>query len=110
MKQIYSLEDLHQIIENDKMVVVYYSNDACSVCKILKPKIGELLTERYPGIELIYIDTEKSPMISGQHRVFSIPTIDIFVLAKEHGRFSRNVTLFDFERSIRKPYEALFAE
>jgi len=69
-----------------------------------------MLSKQFPKIELIYIDIEKSPVISGQYRVFSIPTIDIYVEGKEHARFSRNVTLFDFEEAIQKPYEIIFSE
>ncbi|MDA3823827.1 MAG: thioredoxin family protein [Bacteroidales bacterium] len=110
MKNIYSIQDLQAVIKNETMLVVYYSNDACSVCKVLKPKISEMLAQQFPKVEPIYIDIEKSPVISGQYRVFSIPTIYIYVEGKEHARFSRNVTLFDFERAIQKPYEILFSE
>ncbi|MFC2080317.1 thioredoxin family protein [Bacteroidota bacterium] len=110
MKNLYAIQDLKETIENNTMLVVYYSNDACNVCKVLKPKIREMLIQQFPEVELIYIDIEKSPLISGQYRVFSIPTIDIYIEGKEHARFSRNVTLYDFEHAIQKPYEILFTE
>ncbi len=110
MKSIYSIQDLQAHIAQEKIAVVYFSNDACNVCKVLKPRINELLESEFPEIEMVYIDTEKSPVISGQYRVFTIPTIDIYVEGKEHQRFSRNVTMHDFDRSVRKPYEILFGE
>lgn len=110
MTTIFNLQELQTLIQNNTMTVVYFSNDSCNVCKVLKPKIQEILASRYTKVELIYIDTEKSPVISGQYRVFTIPTIDIYIEGKEHARFSRNVTLFDFEKAISKPYEILFGE
>lgn len=110
MKAVYSIHDLNSILEKEEMVVIYFSNDSCNVCKVLKPKITELLSTDYPKVELIYIDTEKSPVIAGQLRVFTIPTIDIYIQSKEHARFSRNITLFDFEKAISKPYSMLFSE
>ena len=110
MKNIYSIEELRTHIEKETMLVVYFSNEACNVCKVLKPKISEMLIQLFPRGKLFYVDIEKSPLISGQYRVFSIPTIDIYIEGKEHARFSRNVNLFEFEQTLRKPYEILFAE
>lgn len=110
MKTIYSLQELEAALKNKEIAVVYFSNDSCNVCKILKPKISEIISLKYPNTDLIYIDTEKSPLISGQYRVFTIPTIDIYVQGKEHVRFSRNVSLFDFEKAIKKPYDLIFSE
>jgi thioredoxin 1 len=108
MKPIYTLNELESAIATHPMVVVYFSSETCNVCKTLKPKMVELLNARFPGVALYYVDIEKSPVISGQYRVFSIPTIDIYVEGREHARFSRNLTLFDFEKSLHKPYEILF--
>lgn len=109
MKPIYSIEALRSVIENDPMAVIYFSSESCSVCKTLKPKVVELLNARFPGVGHYYVDIEKSPLISGQYRVFSIPTIDIHVEGREHARFSRNLTLFEFERALSKPYEMLYS-
>jgi len=107
MENIYNIEELQTKIKETDIVVVYYSNDACNVCKTLKPKLLELLNREFPTVKAIYIDIEKSPVISGQYRVFSIPTIDIYVMGKEHKRFGRNVVMHEFEAAIRKPYEML---
>ncbi len=107
MENIFMLEEFQSRIKETDILVVYYSNDACNVCKTLKPKIVELLTSDFPAVKKIYIDTEKSPVICGQYRVFSIPTIDIYVMGKEHARFSRNVVMHEFEKAIRKPYEMI---
>ena len=110
MKTVYDLQELQKMIESSTISVIYFSNDECNVCKILKPKINELLQMQFPKADFAYVDIEKSPVISGQYRVFTIPTIDIYVEGKEHARFSRNVTMHDFEAAIRKPYDILIAE
>ncbi len=107
MENVYTLEEFQSKISGTDIVVVYYSNDACNVCKIIKPKLLDLLNSEFPAAKSIYIDTEKSPMISGQYRVFAIPTIDIYVMGKEHVRFSRNVVMHEFEAAVRKPYDML---
>jgi thioredoxin-like negative regulator of GroEL len=110
LKTLYNLEDLQQFINESTISVVYFSNEACNVCRILKPKIIELLNMQFPSVSFAYVDIEKSPVISGQYRVFTIPTIDIYVEGREHARFSRNVTMHDFEAALRKPYDMLFGE
>ena len=75
MEGIQDLEQLNQLISHQKGLLLYFSNDACSVCKVLKPRVAELLGEQYPLMQKYYIDTVKSPLIAGQHRVFTIPTL-----------------------------------
>lgn len=107
MEAIFNLQELQDIISAEKIVIVYYSNEACNVCKVLKPKIIETVNTEFPKSRLLFIDTEKSPVIAGQFRVFTIPTIDIYVEGKEHARFSRNVAMHDFLNALQKPYEII---
>ncbi len=108
MEQLYRLNELQAALDESDAVVIYFSNDACNVCKTLKPKIRELLEQEFPRVRMIYIDTEKSPAIAGQFRVFTIPTIDIYFTGKEHARFSRNLMIPEFEKTLRRPYDMLF--
>ena len=107
MEQFFDLEEFQAFIGSEDIVVIYYSNEACNVCKTLKPGIIDLIESRFPASKLVYIDTEKSPLIAGQYRVFTIPTIDIYVLGREHARFSRNVVMHEFEDAMRKPYDII---
>jgi thioredoxin-like negative regulator of GroEL len=108
MKTMYDIEELKGLITTHDMVVVYFSNESCNVCKVLKPRIAEMIAMQFPEIEFVYVDIEKSPVISGQYRVFTIPTIDVYVDGKEHVRFSRNVNMHELEGALRKPYDIFF--
>ena len=110
MLEIKDNDQLNSLLEEKEMAVLYFSNEACNVCKVLKPKIKTLLEEHFPKVQLVFIDTEHSPLIAGQHTVFSIPTVDIFVQGKQHARFSRNIALFEFEEALSRPYELIFSE
>ena len=107
MESIYSLELLQDKIEGEPGLLIYFSNESCSVCKILKPKVSDLLRERFPRLTACYVDIDKSPILSGQHRIFTIPSILIFFQGKEHFRFSRNIALHQLEAAIAKPYQLL---
>lgn len=110
MRQVFDIRELENLIRNEEACLVYFSNDSCNVCKVLKPKVSEMGRMQFPRMQLLYIDTDKSPLISGQYRVFTIPTIFIYFQGKEHARFSRNFNMFDFEQSIGRPYEMIFGE
>ena len=108
MEGIYNLTGLQQKIESEKGVLLYFSSDSCSVCKVLRPKVAELLHEQFPLMVSHYVDIEKSPVISGQFRVFTIPTIIIFFEGKEHVRYSRNISMHQLEESLSRPYDLIF--
>ena len=101
------LELLAGKIASEKGLLLYFSNETCSVCKVLKPKVIQLLEEQFPRISFLYVDTDKNPMISGQYRVFTIPTILICFEGREQFRFSRNFSLYELEDAILKIYPHL---
>ncbi|MGW8314206.1 MAG: thioredoxin family protein [Bacteroidales bacterium] len=108
MEIIETPERLNKLLENKEGLLLYFSNDGCNVCKVLKPKVREMLEEQYPKMHMGYVDTERSPLLSGQHRVFTIPTILLFFMGKEQHRFSRNISLYQLEEAIAKPYGMIF--
>ena len=110
MKTMYDLDELDNLLIEQEASIIYFSNESCNVCKVLKPKVIGMVGENYPRVTLIYIDTEKSPLISGQYRVFTIPTILTFFQGKEHSRFSRNINLYELEMSLKRPYNLIFGE
>ena len=108
METIETPERLNDLIEHQEGLLLYFSSDSCNVCKVLKPKVRELLEEQFPKIHMGYVDTERSPALSGQHRVFTIPTILLYFMGKEQQRFSRNISLYQLEEAIAKPYGMIF--
>lgn len=110
METIDTPERLRKLTEDADGALLYFSNDACNVCKVLKPKVIDLLQDTFPRMEIGYVDTEKSPELSGQHRVFTIPTLLIFFQGKEQHRFSRNISLHQLEAAIERPYGLIFEE
>ena len=110
MVGIYNIQELQELITREKGLVLYFSSDSCSVCKVLKPKVRDLLQEQFPKMISRYVDIEKSPVISGQFRIFTIPTILIFFEGKEQVRYSRNISMHQLEKSISRPYGMISEE
>ena len=110
MEPVYNPAELDRLIGEEPALLCYFSTDSCSVCKVLKPKVRELLEEEFPRIRACYVDIDKSPLISGQHRVFTIPTILVFFEGREHTRLSRNIGLTQLEDILSRPYSLMFGE
>lgn len=90
------------------MVLVYFSHNRCSVCKVLLPKVQDLLATDFPKVQMAYCNIEQAPEPAAQNSVFNAPTLLIFVQGKEYMRFSRNVGLIPLAQAIERPYGMLF--
>lgn len=98
------------ISQNEAASLFYFSHDECSVCKVLKPKVYDLLTKRFPEIKMYYVNIHKTPEISGQNSIFSVPTIIVYMDKHEIFRRSRNIGLGELEALISKPYKIFFGD
>ena len=109
IQNITTLDEFHKTIETNDAALVYFSHEKCNVCKVLKPKIHELLEENFPKIKMFYADTELYPEIAAQNSIFTVPTIVIFFESKEFFRKSRNIGIEELRKEIERPYQILFS-
>ncbi len=110
MNTIHSLDHFNEIVNNETAVLVYFSHEQCSVCKVLKPRVKELLSNKFPRMKMYYSDTIKQSEVSAQNRVFAVPTILVLFDGRETFRFSRNIGLSELEQSIERPYSLIFSQ
>lgn len=103
-----AFSEFRNIVESKKAVCFYLSTPECNVCKILKPKIIEMIENNFPEINFCYVDLNEAKEISGQLSVFSVPTIIIYFEGKETIRVSRNVHLEEFREQIERYYKMIF--
>jgi thioredoxin 1 len=103
-----TIEQLHCEIFTNKAMLVYYSHQFCNVCKVLKPKIAELVTERFPDIGLFYCNTIDSPELAAQSNIFAVPAIVVYFDNKEFFRKSRNLGIGELAEMLERPYKLLF--
>ena len=107
MKTITNINAFEQA-KNLQGSLFYFSHEQCNVCKVLKPKIAELIKKEFPKIKLFYIDTRKTPEIPAQNSIFTVPVILIFLDSKEFYRKARNIGINELQEAISKPYNILF--
>jgi thioredoxin-like negative regulator of GroEL len=107
-KTIISLSEFQDIITKHKSVCFYLSTTECNVCKVLKPKVIEMLESDFEEIKFYFIDLYEAKEISGQLSVFSVPTILVYFEGKETIRASRNVHLEELKQQIERYYDMIF--
>ena len=103
-----SNEKISTFIEANDAVLLYFSTNSCSVGEALEPKVQSLITSTFPKIKFISIDLNNNAEIAAKFSAFVQPTILIFFEGKETIRRSRNVSIFELEDTIKRPYQLIF--
>lgn len=86
----------HHMMEKQQTFLMYFTTPDCGVCKVLYPKLlNEIQGFDYP---LLKIDSSTFTELSGQHLVFTVPTVLIVHQQKEVLRESRYI---DFNKINR---------
>jgi thioredoxin 1 len=106
--EIQSFEEFLKLKEDETALLAYFSTEACNVCKVLKPKVAELIQSEFPKIKLIYIKSDVLPEVAAQNQVFAAPTILVFFEGREYIRKSRNIGIGELEWDIERPYSMMF--
>jgi thioredoxin-like negative regulator of GroEL len=108
--ELHSIEDAEKLVRNNPAVLLYFYSDNCAPCISLRPKIVELVCDRYPRFKLYFINSEAYPEVAAHFNSLSNPTLIIHYDGKEHQRFSKYIGIPQLSESIRKPYYLLFEE
>jgi thioredoxin-like negative regulator of GroEL len=103
-----SLDDFGENSRSNSAVCFYLSTQECNVCKVLKPKVVEMINNEFPEMNFCYVDLNEAKEISGQLSVFSVPTILVYFDGKETIRVSRNVHLEELREHISRYYKMMF--
>ena len=106
--EIQSFEEFLKLKEEEPALLAYFSTEACNVCKVLKPKVDELVRAEFPKVKLVYIKSDKLPEVAAQNQVFAAPTIIIYFDGREYIRKSRNIGIGELQNEIARPYSMMF--
>lgn len=109
MNIISSNEAIEELINNNKMALVYFGGNNCGVCTALKPKVQELL-KKYPRIESAQVDVEHSIKISAYYNIFTIPAVLVFIEGKEIIREARHISIQELNSKLERYYNMFFEE
>ena len=107
MLKINNNEEIKNMIRENEIVILYFSNKVCGACEVIRSKVERIL-ESYEKIKSIEIDGEENIELAAMNNVFSFPLLILYVNGKETMRVGRNVDLIELENSIKRYYEMLF--
>jgi len=105
--EVTSFEEFEKM-KQEPALLAYFSTEACNVCKVLKPKVMQMLEEQFPEMKMAYIKSDVLPDIAGQNQIFAAPTILVFFDGREYIRKSRNIGIGELHGAISRPYEMMF--
>lgn len=76
--QAQKTETFSDIILGDKPVLVDFFAEWCGPCKMMKPILKELHERMGDNIRILKVDVDRSPSVSAQYNVNSVPTLILF--------------------------------
>lgn len=102
------IKDIERLVADKAAVLLYFYNDNCAPCKILRPKVQEMVQDYFPNIEFRLIDAEQFQATSAQYGVFASPTLLVFFEGKEYIRESKNISIGELHDKIERIYTMIF--
>jgi thioredoxin len=78
-----SQEEFLRQINQPKMVLVDFNAVWCGPCKILKPRVKNVVKQKSEVVELLDIDVDKNPAVSQFMNVSGIPLLILYKQGKE---------------------------
>lgn len=102
------INDIESLVADKTAVLLYFYNDNCAPCKILRPKVQALIQDDFPNIDFRLINAEQFPATTAQLGVFTSPTILVFFEGKEYIRESKNISISELHNKIERFYSMIF--
>lgn len=102
-----TIEDIEQKINENLAVMVYFSAPTCNVCHVLKPKLLEAIDSNFDKFEIESIDISANQEVAAHYGIFTIPTVLVFLDGKEFLRKSRNMSIDEVVKEIKRPYDIM---
>lgn len=86
------------------MVLLYFGNESCSVCRDIMPKL-KIMLEKYPSIKGVKVEAQSLLELCANYSVFTFPVIILFVHGKETIREAGIISLLSLEEKVARYYE-----
>lgn len=103
MEKLPTIQEVVTFINENHLAFLYVSQEDCSVCHALRPKLTELL-KNYPKIEVREVEADKVKAISAEFLIFSAPSLLFFVEGKEYLREGKFVQFRKLTDAIEQIY------
>lgn len=98
MMNLTSIEEFKQVLEENERFIVFFYQEWCPPCKMLKPILCEFMDEN-PDVLIYFIDNTNDSSIAKSVNVSSVPTLLLYknkVLIEE---YSGHISYEDLENA-----------
>ena len=102
------ITEIQNLITDETAVLLYFYNDSCAPCLILRPKVKELVETEFPKMDFRLINAAENPAASAEYGVFASPTLLVFFEGKEYIRESKNISISELHDKIERYYSMIF--
>jgi thioredoxin 1 len=68
---------------NDNANLLYFTSPDCIVCKVLLPKVRDLVVSKFPLLKLHVVDIASNIGMTGKYQIHTVPVILVFFEGKE---------------------------
>jgi thioredoxin-like negative regulator of GroEL len=109
LNKLNDINEIKSIVANHKITLLYITSESCNVCKVIFPRLEDLLVS-YPEIKAVRADIQELPLLSGEYNVFTIPCILAFADGKEILREARYIDLEKLRAQLDRTYQLLYEE
>ena len=106
MIKLDSPDSISKFIKENKLSMLYFSSNSCSVCAGLLPKIEELM-KKYNKIASAKVEIDKLQLVAGEYSIFTLPAVIIFIEGKEIIREARFISIIELEEKIQRFYDLI---
>lgn len=76
------MSTFHELIGQDKPVLVDFKADWCGPCKTMVPILKEVKQQLKDKVSIIKIDVDKNPSVAAKFQVRGVPTLILFKQGK----------------------------
>ncbi|MBN2172903.1 MAG: thioredoxin family protein [Bacteroidales bacterium] len=108
MVTINEQDQVLKLIKDEMGVLLYFFNDDCPPCISLRPKVETLVSEHFPKMKMVWVNSKTNPLLPAFYGVFANPTILVFFEGKEFKRFSKYVSVDELGNAIERYYSLAF--
>ena len=105
-----TLSQIEARVAGSEAALLYATTSGCGVCVALKPKVRDLLENRFPQMAFIEVELDATPELGRRYSLTAVPTVIVFFQSKEHVRKARVFGLEELADAIERPYRLLFNE
>ncbi len=107
MESLASALALDEWLRVERLVLVLFKTQDCSVCDAVQPQL-EVLLGRYPTVKGAYLYMEDAPELAATYMIFTSPVVMLMYEGKEVYRAARFVRFAELEYQVSQ-YTSLLA-